>query len=146
MLIGLDHRLTPELLFHLARLGHGDELVVVDRNFPAYSKPGVPVVDLAGVDSPAAAAMILKLVPLDTFVEDAAFHMEVVGEPARLEPVQEEVVAALARHAAGTRLASLERFAFYARAEACQLIVRASEPRFYGCFLFKKGVLLSDAG
>lgn len=141
MLIGLDPRLTPDLLFHLARLGHGDEFVVVDRNFPAYSKPGVPVIDLPGLSSPELAAMVLRLVPLDSFVEDAAFRMEVVGDPAAVEPVQREVEALLAHHAGNRRLASLERFAFYDRAGACQLILRSGEPRFFGCFLFKVGVI-----
>ncbi|MCP5433305.1 MAG: ribose ABC transporter [Alphaproteobacteria bacterium] len=143
MLKGIPPELTPDLLHVLASMGHGDEIVLVDQNFPSASVAGeAPLIELPGVSAPRAARAVLALMPLDDFVEASAFRMEVVGDPARWEEVQSEVAAEIA--AAEPRapgMASLERHAFYARAKEAFAVVRTGETRLYGCFLFKKGIV-----
>ena len=85
MLWGVDPLLTADLLYALRRMGHGDEIVVVDTNFPAASTAmstviGEPI-PLAGVNAARAVEAILSVMPLDTFVPDPACRMEIVGDP-----------------------------------------------------------------
>jgi L-fucose mutarotase len=143
MLRNIDPRVTPELLYALACMGHGDEIAIVDTNFPARSSCSTrPVVELPGVSAPEAAALILQLMPLDTFVDHPCLRMEVVNDPQRWEPVQHEVQQAIDTHADfKTRLHGIERFEYYARAARSFAVVRTGERRFYGCFLFRFGVL-----
>ena len=146
MLRDLDALLTPELLYVLGAMGHGDEIVVCDANFPAESVAHRTVhgsvVRLAGADAPAAARAILSLLPLDEFVETAAFRMEVVGDPEEIPDVQREVQDVVDT-AAGRSwpLGAVERFAFYEAAKSAYAVVATGERRFYGCFIFKKGVI-----
>lgn len=148
MLKGIDPRITPDLLKVLASMGHGDEIAIVDVNFPARSVGGdAPIIELPGVTSPEAVDLILRLLPLDTFVDAPAMRMEYVGDPERWEPIQLEAQAALeARAGPDFRFAGVERFAFYERAKSAFAVVRAGERRFYGCFLLKKGVIGPDGG
>jgi L-fucose mutarotase len=143
LLRNIDARVIPELLYALACMGHGDEIAIVDTNFPArsVSRPDA-VIELPGVNAPDAAALILGLMPLDTFVDDPCLRMEVVDDPQRLEPVQHEVQRAIDTHGdCKAQLRGVERFEFYARAAKAYIVVRTGERRFYGCFLFKCGVL-----
>ena len=85
---------------------------------------------------------ILSVMPLDTFVPDPACRMEIVGDPDTLPPVQREVQQAVDRAASKhVPLLGVERFAFYERAKSAFAIVPTGERRFYGCFIFKKGVV-----
>ena len=146
MLWGIDPLLDADLLYALRRMGHGDEIAVVDTNFPAASVAmstvvGKPIL-MAGVPAARAVEAILSVMPLDTFVPDPAGRMEVVGDPQAIPPVQREVQQAVDR-AAGKHvlLQGVERFAFYERAKNAFAIVPTGERRFYGCFIFKKGVV-----
>ena len=142
MLKGLDPVLGPDLLHVLAAMGHGDELVVADGNFPAASLAR-RLVRLDGVDAPRALRAVLSVLPLDTFTPTPAAVMAVVGDPDALpEPVRE--FQALVDAAAGRAvpLATLERFAFYERARAAFAIVATGERRPYGNILLVKGVVL----
>ena len=122
MLWGIDPLLTADLLYALRRMGHGDEIVVVDANFPADSTAtstifGEPI-PLAGVNAARAVEAILSVMPLDTFVPDPACRMEIVGDPDALPPVQREVQQAVDRAAnKHVPLIGIERFAFYERAK-----------------------------
>ena len=129
MLWGIDPLLDADLLYALRRMGHGDEIAIVDANF-------------AGVSSARAVEAILSVMPLDSFVTDPALRMEVVGDPVAVPPVQQEVQQAIDR-AAGRRvpLVGIERYAFYDRASEAFAILVTGERRHYGCFIFKKGVL-----
>lgn len=149
MLKFIDPVLSPELLHALAAMGHGDDIVICDANFPAESVAlettlGKPI-RLDGVDSPRAARAILSLLPLDSFVEHPALRMEVVGAPDDVQDVQKEVQIEIDR-AEGKSLpmGSVERFAFYDLAKKAFCVVATSERRFYGCFVFKKGVIGPD--
>ena len=142
MLKGLDPLLTPELLHVLAAMGHGDEVVLVDRNYPAVST-AQRLVRLDGTDLPQAARAILSVLPLDTFIDRPIAAMAVVGAPDEVPEVQREVFD-LARQAEGRGeigVERVERFAFYERARAAFAVVTTSEARPYGCVTFVKGVI-----
>lgn len=144
MLKGIDPLLSPELLQVLRAMGHGDEIVVADANYPAESC-GPPVVRLAGADATAATNAILSVMPLDEFVPEAAWCMEVVGDPQARQPIFEEFRSAIRRHEGERfKLASLERFAFYRRAAEAFAIVSTAERRLYGNLILKKGVVSPD--
>ena len=85
MLRGIHPLLGPDLLHALRCLGHGDEIVIADANFPSHTL-GPKVVRLDGIDAVAAADAILTHLPLDTFADAAAFRMEVVGDPTAVPP------------------------------------------------------------
>jgi L-fucose mutarotase len=79
-------------------------------------------------------------------VDDFAARMEVVGDPARIEPVQAEVQVEIDRAEGRPRpMVSVERFAFYEQAKQAYAVIQTGERRFYGCFLFRKGVIPPDA-
>ena len=149
MLRGIDPLLDADLLYALRRMGHGDEIAVVDMNFPAASVAtstitGRPLL-MAGVSATRAVEAVLSVMPLDTFVPDPAGRMQVVGEPDVLPPVQREAQQALDRAAGkSVPLVGIERFEFYERAKRAFVILIAGERRFYGCFIFKKGVVPAE--
>jgi L-fucose mutarotase len=146
MLWGIDPLLDAELLYALRRMGHGDEIAIVDANFPAASTAtstvtGEPIL-MSGASAARAAEAVLSVMPLDSFVPDPALRMEVADNPRVLPAVQQEVQQAVDR-AAGRSLplVGIERFAFYERASQAFVILATGERRHYGCFIFKKGVL-----
>ena len=146
MLKGLDNRLNAEVLFALRAMGHGDTLVIADTNFPSASIARQTVLgELLRMDNLTcgqAAEAVLSVLPLDTFVDDFAGRMEVVGAPDRIEPVQAEVQAAIdAAEGRPRKMVSIERFEFYERAKAAYAVIQTGERRFYGCFIFRKGVI-----
>jgi L-fucose mutarotase len=146
MLKGLDNRLNAEVLFALRAMGHGDTLVISDTNFPADSIARQTVLgDLLRMDNltcAEAVQAILSVLPLDTFVDDFAGRMEVVGDPNRLEPVQAEVQAMIdAAEGRPRPMIGIERFDFYERAKNAYAVIQTGERRFYGCFILRKGVI-----
>lgn len=148
MLKNLDPLLSADVLHALASMGHGDEVVICDANFPADSVARASVLGkllrLDGVDSARAIRAVLSVLPLDTFVDDPALRMEVVGEPNTLPAVQREAqVEVNAAEGRDVPFASIERFAFYERARKAYCVIATGEQRGYGCFVFKKGVLLA---
>ena len=150
MLKGLDNRLTADVLHALRAMGHGDLLIVADTNFPADSIARETVLgELLRMDNltcAQAVEAILSVLPLDTFVPDFAGRMEVVGDPASVPPVQQEVQAAIdAADGRAARMIGIERFAFYDHARKAYAVIQTGERRFYGCFAFRKGVIPPDA-
>jgi L-fucose mutarotase len=139
MLKGLSPLLSPDLLHVLASMGHGDEIVLADANFPAATHAR-RLVRLPGVNAPAVLDAVLQVLPLDDFVDQAAFTMQVVGDAAAVPPAVQDFAAVLQRHGCGTA-APLERFAFYERAAAAFAVVATGETRVYGNILLKKGVV-----
>jgi L-fucose mutarotase len=139
MLIGIDPLLSGELLKLLDEMGHGDEIAVVDCNYPAFT-PGRPVVQLGDVTVTRAIQAILSVLPLD---ESAPSPVECMRSAAgALTGGQLEVLAA-ARQADNRdlQLALIDRFDFYRRAATVTAIVRTLDPRPYGCFILHKGVV-----
>ena len=117
MLKAIDPLLTPDLLYVLRAMGHGDELVIVDANYPAESA-GPQVVRLDALSATQALDVILTVFPLDSFVPDACVRMEVVGDAAKEQPIFDEFRTLIAKHeGAGFKLHKLERHKFYERAQ-----------------------------
>ncbi|NBX05237.1 MAG: ribose ABC transporter [Betaproteobacteria bacterium] len=150
MLKGIDPLLHADVLATLCAMGHGDDVVIADANFPAdsvarHTTRGT-VLRLDGADVPQAVRAVLSVFPLDTFVDAPVLRMEVVGKPGELPEVQSEVQALV--NQAENRpcpLGSLERMAFYERAKNAYAVIATSERRFYGCFILKKGVIAPGA-
>ena len=146
MLKNIPPLLTPDALHALACMGHGDDVAIVDANFPAAStaqRGGARLVQLAGCTSPQALAAVLLLLPLDSFVPDAAWTMQVVGDAA-LVPAPVAEFAALLQQAGERPAQALERFDFYERARGAFAIIQTGELRKYGNIILRKGVLASD--
>lgn len=145
MLKNLDPLLNADVLHALRAMGHGDTLVLSDTNFPSDSIARKTTLGkLLRIDAtcPRAARAILSVMPLDSFVEHAASRMEVVGNPTEIQPVQKEVQAEIDR-AEGKPwpMGSIERMAFYEHAKRAYCVITTGETRFYGCFIFTKGVI-----
>ena len=139
MLKGISPLLSPDLLHALASMGHGDELVLADANFPATTHAR-RLIHLPGSGAPEVLHAVLAVLPLDDFVPQAAFTMQVVGDPSARPPVVAEFDDVLRAHGCQPS-AGLERFAFYERAAAAFAIVATGETRVYGNLLLKKGVV-----
>jgi L-fucose mutarotase len=149
MLKNIDPLLNADVLYALRAMGHGDELVICDTNFPADSVARQTVFgDLLRIDAPTAARVaraVLSVMPLDSFVDDAAMRMEIVGKAREIPPVQSEVQEEIDRaEGKSWPMASIERMAFYERAKKAYCVIQSGERRFYGCFVLKKGVVPPD--
>jgi len=150
MLKQIDPLLNADVLYALRAMGHGDELVLCDANFPADSIARQTVLGrvlrIDGVGTKEAARAILSVMALDTAVDVPARRMEVVGEPDNVLPVQQEVQLEINRAEGRERvMGSIERFDFYDVARTAYCVVATGERRFYGCFVFKKGVIAPES-
>lgn len=141
MLIGIDPILTPDLLRHLRAMGHGDQLVIADANFPAEGCCS-RVERLAGVSATDALRGILSVMPLDTFVDAPARTMQVVGEPETVPDIVQEFQAIINDVADNPcEIQGVERHAFYRETEKTYCVVQTAEGRFYGNIILSKGVV-----
>lgn len=143
---GVPALLSPELLYALARMGHGDEIVLADLNFPASSicQCGPLEIRADGLGIPPLLEALLKLLPLDTYVESPAAVMDLVPsdkERGLQTPVWTEYESILHRAGCTRALAKLERFEFYERAKKAFAVVATGETALYGNLILKKGVL-----
>jgi L-fucose mutarotase len=150
MLKSIDPILNADILYALRAMGHGDDLILADTNFPSDSVARQTALGrllrIDGVTAGRAARAILSVMPLDAFVEKAALRMEVIGKPSEVPPVQAEVQKEIdAAEGRAWPMGSIERFAFYELARKAYCVVQTGERRFYGCFVFKKGVIPPDA-
>lgn len=149
MLKGISPLLNADVLYALRAMGHGDDLIICDTNFPAdaiarQTRLG-RLLRIDNVTAGEAAAAILSLYPLDGFVDDAAARMEIVGSPTEVPPVQQEVQKAIdAAEGRSWPMVGVERYAFYERAKQAYCVVQTGERRFYGCFAMRKGVVGPD--
>ena len=140
MLIGIPPILGPELLATLRAMGHGDEIAVVDGNYPALEHARrliradghgvIPLIDA-----------ILQVMPVDDFVPEALFRATVKGEPGVLDPVHLEMIAVCEKRAPGHRLIPLVGNQFYGRVRQAHAVVATPEPRLYGNMIIRKGVI-----
>jgi L-fucose mutarotase len=139
MLKGLSPLLSPDLLHVLASMGHGDEIVLADANFPAATH-AKRLVHLPGLRAPDVLDAVLSVMPLDTFVSQAALTMQVVGDSTAVPEVVAEFNTVLQQQGCQVT-SSLERLAFYERAGQAFAVVATGETRLYGNILLKKGVV-----
>jgi len=146
MLKTLNPLLNADVLHCLAAMGHGDSIVLCDSNFPAASvaqqTASRQLLRMDGVNCTQMAEAVLSVLPLDTFIDDAAQCMEVVGAQSEKPQVQTEVQAVI-HNIEGERfnLVPVERFEFYERAKRSYAVIACGELRLYGCFIFTKGVI-----
>ena len=140
MLIGIPALLGPELLAALRGMGHGDEIALVDGNYPAEQQATrlvradghhlIPVLDA-----------ILSVLPVDDAVPEALFRASVKGDPSLADPVHHEIEAICAKRAPGRKVVALAGADFYARVKSAHAIVATSEPRLYANIIIRKGVI-----
>lgn len=140
MLIGIPALLGPELLAILRGMGHGDEIALVDGNYPAEQQATrlvradghhlIPVLDA-----------ILSVLPVDDAVPEALFRASVKGDPSLADPVHREIEAICAKRAPGRKVVALAGADFYARVKLAHAIVATSEPRLYANIIIRKGVI-----
>jgi L-fucose mutarotase len=140
MLKGIDPVLGPDLLAILRAMGHGDEIVVADANFPAAANAR-RLVRADGIDAVRLVRAIASLMPLDDFVPAAAFRMAVVDAPGEVPPITADFAVALAESGYAGPIEPVERHQFYARAREAFAIVASGETRLYGNLILKKGVV-----
>jgi L-fucose mutarotase len=140
MLKGIPPILGPDLLYILRAMGHGDEIAIVDANYPAENA-GPQVVRLDGLSATDVLDAVLTLMPLDTFVDEQAIGMEVVGNPRRREQTHKDFDKLVKKHEPAMKLSLLERFAFYDRVKGAYAVVQTGERRLYGNVLLKKGII-----
>lgn len=141
MLKVIDPLLGPDLLYIMASMGHGDEIVIADANFPATSL-GSRLVRLDGIGTPEVLAAILTLFPLDQYVAQPAAVMAVVDDPLATPNIYADFTKAItAAEGKAIDLERVERFAFYERADNAFAIVSTGETRLYGNIIIRKGVV-----
>lgn len=140
MLKNIPPLLGPELLSTLRAMGHGDEIVLADANFPAEFL-GPMTIRADGISATDMLDAILSVMPLDDFVDQAAIGMAVVGEPNARQPIFDAFEQIIRRHEPAIGFSTIERFAFYDRAKKASAVVQTGEGRLYGNIILKKGII-----
>jgi L-fucose mutarotase len=145
MLRGIHPLLTADLLHVLARMGHGDDLAILDANHPgetvAASTTTGQLIRLPGVRTDDLAAAVLTLFPLDQFTDDPVRFMQVIDRPDEL-PVSVAAIQAAVRGSGYTgKFASIERYAFYEAAKKSFAAVQCGDARFYSNVLLRMGAI-----
>ena len=135
--------LSPELVKYLMEMGHGDEVVIADANFPAH-RIGQRVVRCDGHGVPAILDAILTLLPLDTYSDYQAGLMQVVPGDPTIPVIWDDYKTLLEKHQSGVVIKEFERFAFYEQAEIAYLIIQTGEEALYGNIILKKGVITNE--
>jgi len=136
MLKTVNPIIEPELLYILAKMGHGDEIILSDIHFPAYSFNS-NVLQARGSEVSELAAAISELIELDQYVNDKAVMMETVGDDEHPPGLVAEYTSKLPQ---GTAISFIERFAFYERAKHASCVVVTGTTKKYGNLILKKGV------
>jgi L-fucose mutarotase len=140
LLKGISPVLSPELLSTLRAMGHGDEIALVDGNYPGLEHarrlirldghPLVPVLDA-----------VLSILPIDDFVPEAIFRATVKQDRDALDPVHRDIIACCRKHEPTQPVVPLLGADFYQRVKAAHAVVQTSEPRLYGNVILRKGVI-----
>lgn len=146
MLKGINPLLSADMLWVLAAMGHGDDLAVVDGNHPAETIARATtsgrLIRLPGVAMDRAVGAILSVMPIDDFEPEPIRRMLVVDNPKAIPVIQNEVQDVIDRTAIHPlAMVGIERFAFYAAARKAFAVIQCGDPRPYGCFLIRKGVV-----
>ena len=140
MLKNIDPLLGPELLRVLRAMGHGDEIAVVDANYPA-EEHGKRLIRMDGHDAPRLVDAILSVMPVDDMVVEAVFRPAAFGDPKRMEPVFGDFAAVVMKHEPERKILPLTGMDFYNRVKAAFAIVASGERRLYGNLIIRKGVI-----
>ncbi len=139
MLKGISKIISPELLKVLAEMGHGDEIVIADGNFPAEAI-GQRVIRADGHGAVELLAAIMELIPLDKYADETFILMQVVpGDD--VTPTIREEYKAIGEKDPAFRLGYEQRFAFYERAKKAYAVIATGEIALYANIILKKGVI-----
>ncbi|MDR0730220.1 MAG: fucose isomerase [Treponema sp.] len=141
MLKGIPAILGPELLKVLMEMGHGDELLLCDGNYPRLGHPE-RLVRCDGHGIPELLDAILRFLPLDTYVAEPVILMQVKPGDSYVPEIWDRYRQIVQTHQSGTQIGSIERFEFYKRGAAAYAAVATGEPARYANILLKKGVVI----
>ncbi len=144
MLKGIDPLLSPELLGILRMMGHGDEIAIVDGNYPADAH-AKRIVRADGHSATAVLDAVLSLIPLDDFVPEACWVPVPIDGADPAQPIFADFQAIIDRREPGFKLAALKGQSFYDRVKGAYCIIGTSERRLYGNVILKKGVIRPGA-
>jgi Fucose dissimilation pathway protein FucU len=144
MLKGLDPLLGPELLATLRVMGHGDEIAIVDGNYPALEHAR-RLIRADGHGIVRVLDAILSVLPVDDFVDQALFRSTVGPDAGTLNPIHHQMIAICDKHAPGRSITPLVGAAFYDRVKAAHTVVHTSEPALYANMILRKGVIYPTA-
>ena len=142
MLKKISPLISPELLKILAEMGHGDDIVLVDANYPAASSGATNYVVANGIDIPPLLDAILELMPVDWFVPDPVKLMEVAAGDDYVPEIQDTFKEILHKHGVkDDQITTLERHAYYGAADNAYCVVSTGERARYANICIKKGIL-----
>lgn len=143
MLKGVSPLISPELLKVLCEMGHGDEIVLADANFPSETT-GQRVIRADGIGAADLLKAILPLFPLDSYDDSRFVLMEVVpGDPV-VPTIWEDYRKILDQYEPDTKMQYMERFAYYERSKKAYCVVATGETAQYANIILKKGVVYTD--
>jgi L-fucose mutarotase len=140
MLKGINPLIGPELLKVLRAMGHGDEIAIVDGNYPADTD-AKRLIRMDGHGVPEIMDAILSVMPLDEFVPETAFRPAAYNDPKRVEPIFTEFDAIVARHEPKHKISVLVGDSFYSRVKGAYALIATTERRLYGNIVLRKGVI-----
>ncbi|MDO6965495.1 RbsD/FucU family protein [Rhizobium alvei] len=144
MLIGLDPLLSPELLSVLRAMGHGDEIAIVDGNYPG-AEHARRLVRADGHDLPRILDAVLSVLPIDDFVDRAIFRATVKTDLEKRDPVHQDMIDICGRRVPDQVVEPLAPADFYNRVQKAYAVIQSSEPRLYGNIILRKGVIRPGA-
>lgn len=144
MLIGIPEVLNPEIMRYLMEMGHGDEIVIGDINFPQQLAESGRCAYAKGINNLQMLDAVTKLMPLDIFVDDPVTLMEPGELYKGVPPIWEKYDEILKKNdvcGAYKTFNQMERFAFYERAKKAYAVIATSDPNLYACMILKKGAM-----
>ncbi len=143
MLIGIPSCLGPQLLFNLRAMGHGDELAIVDGNYPGQTdaRGTGGLVRADGIGMIQLLDAILKVMPIDDAVANGVMIATVGGDGQTLDPIHHSMIETVSKRSAGTRVLQMKGPEFYARVKSAHTLIASSEPCLYANIILRKGVI-----
>lgn len=142
MLKGINKKLSPELLKVLCEMGHGDEIVIADANFPSENF-GARVIRADGISGTDMLEAVLSVIPLDTYSNPNLILMQLMAcDEGKINPVIWDEYKKIARAADdNVNVGNIDRFEFYERAQKAYAVIATGEEAVYANVLVKKGVI-----
>ncbi len=142
MLKGIPKIVSPELIRILCEMGHGDEIVIADGNFPSENF-GQRVIRADGIKGTEMLDAVLSLIPLDTYSDPNMILMQLMQcDEGKIDPsIWKEYAAIAEKHDKNVRIGNIDRFAFYERAKTAYAVIATGEEAVYANIILKKGVI-----
>lgn len=142
MLKNIPKILSPELLKILCEMGHGDEIVIADANFPSENY-GKRVIRADGISGTAMLEAVLSLFPLDSYSDQNMILMQLMDcDVGKVNPViWQEYKKIAENNDKNVKMGNIDRFEFYERAKSAYAVIATGESAIYANILLKKGVI-----